>query len=757
MMRRKAAVTVVAALLTVMVGCNRDPVAASKALAKRGDQYLAQKKPGEAVIEYRKAIAANPRNGEVRLALAKVYVDNNDLQNAFNEYVRAADLLPENIDAQLSAGRILLVTGRFEDAKTRADKILTLQPRNIDAQILKGNALAGLKDLDGAIAQVEIAISNDPSGSAAYSNLGVLQFAKGDTAAAELAFKRAVITDPTSVNARLALANYYWSVSQKDKAEGALKETIALAPKNLLANRSLALFYLGSGRKAEAEQPLKVFSEVAPAPAGRLALADYYASMRRYADAKAVLERLASEPGGMMPAKLRLVSLGLISGDRAEAYRLIADVLQKDPKQLDALVGKARLQLTDGKLDDASATAKMAINANPNSPQAHYVSGTILLARDQREDASTAFKEALRLNPAFAPAQVALAKLSLANGKNDEAIQYAQNAIQSVPGYAEAYLLLAQAHLANNNPTGAEHPLKILETALASNPVVQTELGRLYLAKGNRAGARAAFDKALEQNPTEIDAIQGVVAMDLQDHNAAAALARIEAAQTAAPQNAELRLIAARVYATVNDLPAAERSLKKALETSPNNLRVYEALARVYAMQQRLPEATAEFEKLAQRQPKATAPLTLAGVLLQLQHKPNEAKAHFQKALEIDPRAAVAANNLAWLYAEGNENLDIALQLAQTAKAQLPDRHEVDDTLGWVYYKKGLSTLAVAAFQRSVQLQPDNASYVGHLGLAYAQNGDKFKARQSLERALTLKADFDGADEARKVLKSIGG
>ncbi len=173
-------------------------------------------------------------------------------------------------------------------------------------------------------------------------------------------------------------------------------------------------------------------------------------------------------------------------------------------------------------------------------------------------------------------------------------------------------------------------------------------------------------------------------------------------------------------------------------------------------MQHRLPEATAEFEKLAERQPRATAPLTLAGVLLQLQNKPNEAKTYYQKALDVDPRAAVAANNLAWLYAQDNEKLDIALQLAQTAKAGLPDRHEVDDTLGWVYYKKGLSTLAVAAFQRSVELQPDNPSYLGHLGLAYAQSGDNDRARQTLERALKINGSFEGSDEVRKTLKSIG-
>ena len=139
-MRPQVTVVIVVACLALAVGCHSDPVATSRALAKRGDQYLAQKKTAEAIIEYRKAIAADPRNGEARLTLAKLYSDNGDFQNAFSESMRAADLLPQNIDAQLRAARILIASGQFDDAKARADQALKLQPRNMDALILKGNA-----------------------------------------------------------------------------------------------------------------------------------------------------------------------------------------------------------------------------------------------------------------------------------------------------------------------------------------------------------------------------------------------------------------------------------------------------------------------------------------------------------------------------------------------------------------------------------------------------------------------------------------
>ncbi len=342
------------------------------------------------------------------------------------------------------------------------------------------------------------------------------------------------------MDARLALANYYWSTSQRAKAEATLKDTIALEPKNEKANRAMALFYLGAGRKSEAEAPLKTYAEVAPGPAGRLALADYYAAMQQYASAKTVLEGLAQDPAGMMPAKLRLATLGVIAGDRAEAERLVDEVLKKDPKQLDALVAKVRLQLMDRKLDAALTTAKAAVAAQPTSPQAQYMLGNVLLARDQPEDAATAFKEALRLNPSLALAHMELAKLALTSGKNDEAVQYAQSAIQSMPNSAEANLLLARAQLANHNPSGAEKSLKALERAFPSNPAVQTELGRFYLAQGNHAAARSALEKALQADRGNLAATRALVGIDLQEHKPDAARTRIDAAQAAAPDSVEL-------------------------------------------------------------------------------------------------------------------------------------------------------------------------------------------------------------------------
>jgi Flp pilus assembly protein TadD len=85
----------------------------------------------------------------------------------------------------------------------------------------------------------------------------------------------------------------------------------------------------------------------------------------------------------------------------------------------------------------------------------------------------------------------------------------------------------------------------------------------------------------------------------------------------------------------------------------------------------------------------------------------------------------------------------------------LPEAAEVLDTLGWVYVKNNLPALAVPPLVRAVQKAPENALYRYHLGLAYERAGDVARSRQSLEKALALKPDFAGADDARRALTRL--
>jgi len=178
-------------------------------------------------------------------------------------------------------------------------------------------------------------------------------------------------------------------------------------------------------------------------------------------------------------------------------------------------------------------------------------------------------------------------------------------------------------------------------------------------------------------------------------------------------------------------------------------------LGQLYASQKRTDQAIKEFDQLLVRNPRSVGAHTMIGMLLGLQNKREDAKKHYEQAIAIDERAAVASNNLAWLYLEDGGNLDLALQLAQSAENSLPDSPEVGDTLGWVYFKKGLTDQAVKTLKESVSRQPDRADFNYHLGLALAKNGDVRSARQTLEKALRLDPKSNEAQQARTVLTQL--
>ncbi len=166
-------------------------------------------------------------------------------------------------------------------------------------------------------------------------------------------------------------------------------------------------------------------------------------------------------------------------------------------------------------------------------------------------------------------------------------------------------------------------------------------------------------------------------------------------------------------------------------------------------------QALVEFDNMTKQQPKNVAAHTMVGMILQVQGKNAEAQKKYEQILTIDSRSPVAANNLAWMYAEAGTNLDQALQLAQTAQAALPEQPEVNDTLGFVYLKKDLATLAVPPLRVSVEKDPKNPVYHYRLGLAYSKTGDDAGARRELEASLKLSPTGPNSDEAKKILAGL--
>ena len=720
---------------------------------KRADDFVAQKKFAEAIIEYRSALEQDANLGGARLKLADLYAQQGDVQNAYREYLRAADVLPDNQDAQLKAGAMLLMADRFTDARIRAEGVLRAHPDNAGALMLLGNALAGSHDMEGALRRLNEAIAADPGSGLAYSNLGTLQLAGGDRELAEASFKKAITANPNETSARVALANYYRSQNRDVDAEATLREAARVDPQNVQVNANLVELYIRIGRPGDAEAPLKAIVAVMNNADTQFALAEYYVRMKRPADARPILEKLSQTKEHYALAKASIAAVDYKEGRTTEAHKTVDEVLQRDPNNRTALLLKGQLLSSERKFDEALRFLKSAGAADPGrATEPDLVVAKIYIARGQLEEAQDTYKQLLTHDPRSIPAQLGLAQLYAARGEVGAATELARGAVANAPNNVEARLTLVRTLIAGGNAAEAEKELRVLHDNLPQSAAVQVELGALFLSKNDAAAARTAFSKALSLGAETPEALAGLIGLDLASNNQAAALDRLQARLREAPNDKHAWYLAAHLYFSLKDFRRTEEALKKTIELDPSNLSAYAMLGGVYGAQGRLDDARQEFETWALRQPRSVAAHTMIAMLLENQNKQEEARKAYQKILEIDPNAPIAANNLAFQYAESGGNLDVALQLAQAAKAQLPDEPQFNDTLGWVYYKQDILDQAGQFIQHAIDRDPKNPQFHYHLGMVFAKQGEDDRAIAELKEALKLNARFD---EARRALAQL--
>jgi tetratricopeptide (TPR) repeat protein len=135
-----------------------------------------------------------------------------------------------------------------------------------------------------------------------------------------------------------------------------------------------------------------------------------------------------------------------------------------------------------------------------------------------------------------------------------------------------------------------------------------------------------------------------------------------------------------------------------------------------------------------------------------------KAKDIYEEVLNRNPKSAVAANNLAFYYAEHEPTKE---GLAKAEKLILPvlERHKdvpnVVDTVAWIYYRKGEFERARALLME-VEDKGKNVPEINyHLGMINLKLGEKQKAKSYLKLATDSDRNFSGKEEAQRTLKEL--
>lgn len=321
---------------------------------------------------------------------------------------------------------------------------------------------------------------------------------------AEKYFSEAYRQNPASVEAMLGLAVVSHSQGKAKLARDWMASAVAMSPGQPAVLQAQARLLVEQGLPAAAEESYRA--------------------------------AIAANPEGLQ-LKLDLASLYTDTLSKpAQAVTLLRDALKQKPDSVDILYQLALAYMGDGRLDEAARALDDALRRDPAEPRMLHARGLVAQRQGQAERALEYFDKALAVKKGFVGAMISRGDVLQTLGRTEAAVEAYRKAIPMAPGSALPHALLGQAlnrlkrpadaekayrealrlepdnlRVANNlavllaaQKTGLDDALAMIRRALEREPNRATyldTLGLVQLARGDKAAARQAFERAVALEP----------------------------------------------------------------------------------------------------------------------------------------------------------------------------------------------------------------------------------------------------------------
>ncbi|MEK6776486.1 MAG: tetratricopeptide repeat protein [bacterium] len=182
------------------------------------------------------------------------------------------------------------------------------------------------------------------------------------------------------------------------------------------------------------------------------------------------------------------------------------------------------------------------------------------------------------------------------------------------------------------------------------------------------------------------------------------------------------------IYSKKGEIDKARMHYKKALELNSGYLIARINLAVLLLRQEETENAFRLLQEGMKEYPESAELHNGLGICEVRRGNIQKAIQHFRKAIDIQGSNPMFYNNLAYAYTESNEFLNEALKLSKDALKAEPQNAIFLDTLGWVYYKKGIFDQSVEYLRKALDMKPGEDSIRSHLVTVYRWIGEDEKA-----------------------------
>ena len=368
-------------------------------------------------------------------------------------------------------------------------------------------------DLEGVAASLERALADDPSDVAAHALSAWRWLALDDPPRARADAERALELEPGNEFARAARIDVLLTQGSLREGLAASEALLAAVPDSAWGHclRSRALQALGQGTEAlqEAEQaqllrPRWVEGALAEARA-RLQLED--------ADgARGAARRAWSLATGNPRALMLRARAELLAGDPEAALGTADELLGHHPRLPAAYTLRAIVFQQRGDLEAARRDADHALELAPNSARVWGGRGVIAWAEQDWEAALSDYTRALELAPDLREVRQSRALIHVNRQDFPAAIADYDHLLRVDPELGLIYSLRAASKIGVGDYEGAAEDYYAHLRYDPNNPITWETLGILERFAGDTQEALAAFDRAVEIEPTANRLVQRAAA-----------------------------------------------------------------------------------------------------------------------------------------------------------------------------------------------------------------------------------------------------
>ncbi|MFL6244877.1 MAG: tetratricopeptide repeat protein, partial [Thermoanaerobaculia bacterium] len=330
-------------------------------------------------------------------------------------------------------------------------------------------------------------------------------------------------------------------------------------------------------------------------------IGDLWVRVNRNDEAVTVFSKIAdhySRDGFFLKAIAIFKKINKLDPSKLDIYAKLADLYAKQGLAMEA---KSQYQvladyyLKHGEPANALGIYRKISELDPQSINVHVKLADLY---SQNNQTAEALKEYDRVG-----------RLLLKRGMLDEAVQVFRKALKIDPKNTELVDSLVTALLEAKD---FENARQIVEAALEGNANsgrLLAMLGKIQLARGDAAGARATLERAVAADPTETGAREAMADLYLKQNDHDKALDMIaplaERALAKGERGAAIEMLNRILRAEPGHTPTLERlvAVYTRLNEETNILASMSSLAEAHVARMRFDEASKVLEKLIQREP----------------------------------------------------------------------------------------------------------------------------------------------------------